>query len=229
MNEERKIKIEKIESQFDNHQKIEDCLKRLTILREAMWNCNAIGLDIETNIAYGNISARLDNKRFLCTATKTSALRKLRPNNYTIVEDYSEKNNVLLYSSNEAEPSVEASTHDGIYRGNNEINCIAHGHLQDIYFNYINNKNGALILDNVEYGSPELRKLSIEQSKLALNHELEEQIYWKGKYGIIIPKQHFNSFFITGKSIEDTLQGFLITFRNSLNNMLNNVNKEFSR
>lgn len=235
MNETRKIQIKRLEdisdaAVSDNLYKIID---KLNILRNSMFRCNAIGIDTETGIPYGNLSARLDGKRFLCTATGTSRFKDIGINEYTIIENYNEDDNTLLYSNifSDVKPSVEASTHDGIYRGNSNINCIAHGHLQAIYFHYLYNKNKALILDNVEYGSQELRQKAIENSKLLLSPSIPEErnyLVQKGKYGIMIPKKHFGAFFIAGETIEDTLEGFLFAFRDSSIGMLNSVNRELA-
>ncbi len=234
MDEKRKIGIRRVDSGFRDYNEIKEIVTKLKSLRDSMLRCNALGVDPERNEAYGNLSFRLNNKEFLCSATGSSRLKDVGNEHYTIIRDF--EKGELVYSNivGDRKPSVESSTHDGIYRGNSKINCIAHGHLHSIYF-YGLGSDKAIVLDDVEYGSIELRELVRNRvrdgSSSVLNINISECRNLNrnlGKYGLIVPKNHFGGFFIVGEDIEEVKEGFFATAQYSAANLLKKINHELS-
>ena len=206
MSELRKIEVkhEKIPGNYNS-----EILKKIKILngvRDLFYKYGVIGLDCDHKEHYGNLSARTKSNEFVITATQTSGLEKIDIDNYPVVSKFKED---ILFSNgiSDNKPSVEATTHLGFYIGNNKIKYVGHGHYPPIYNRYKNLNLEAIVWDEkIKYGSKEIMEKAIEAGSdgRILNNEC---LY--GNWGLIIPKGHFNAFFLVGENAKALSLGFL--------------------
>ncbi len=201
---------------------------RIKDIRRRLKVYSALGEDIDHKEHYGNLSARINSKEFICTATQTSGLPEieLRLKHFPLVTDFRDG---LIYWRGEKEtqkPSVESSTHDGFYRGNSRIMYVAHGHLQSLYDHYQDRPHEALVWDlEITYGSPEIRRKALEDglNPLMLGHDSPY-----GSWGLVIPRGHFNAFFIVGESPKAIQYGFLRAYDSTTFSTHNTITEEFT-
>ena len=213
MVELRKIEVKHEVIASDNYTApMAKTISQLNDVRAILRSFGAMGYDIETKVHYGNLSARIDS-RFICTATQTSGLSFLEMAQYPIVEGL--KGSIVHSKGLDARalPSVECTTHDGLYKCNQRIKCVAHGHMQLLYDYYRERESEAVVIgEEVSYGSMELRERVIAEGgnpALLCHHSPH------GNWGTLVPLGHFNSFFIAGESIPAVRQGFLESLANA--------------
>ncbi len=106
-------------------------------------------------IGYGNVSQRVKSNpnSFVITGTQTGDLEDLTARDYSLVEEYSDKE-FYLRSSGAIKPSSEALTHGTIYNLSPHIGAVIHIHSTDIW-NYMLDGE-YLQTTKVEYGSLEM-------------------------------------------------------------------------
>lgn len=222
MKELRKIDIsEKFINEASYTSEVMEKIEELMNIRKLLRKFQAIGYDCDHNEHYGNLSSRIQNKenKFLCTATQTSGDERLEIAHFPIVYDFHDNRIFWKSIAGGYEPSVEASTHDGFYRGNPRIRYIAHGHFQPIH-KYCQGLDSIVFSEEFRYGTQEIRERALEsgRDKKILQHET---LY--GNWGLIIPKGHFNAFFLVGESAKAVKLGFLYCVAISTCNIYNRV------
>lgn len=109
---------------------------QLTSWRSLLFQLQLLGQNPQLygGLAYGNISQRIawGNDQFWITATQTSHLPVLAPNDYTKVLNAEPLAN-LLFSEGEQQPSSEALTHASVYQANAQAKAVLHVHSPAIW------------------------------------------------------------------------------------------------
>ena len=131
-------------------------------LKEALWyeiekvreSLFALGLIGEKEgIGYGNISQKIDEKRFVITGTQTGYLPSLEAGHYAMIEAYDDAE-FYLKSSGAIKPSSEALTHGTIYNLSPQIGAVIHIHSRKMWDFML--RDDYLRTDDVLYGSKEM-------------------------------------------------------------------------
>jgi hypothetical protein len=107
----------------------------LDIWRTVLFQLGLTGTDPKRygGLAFGNVSCRLEGQSFLVSGTQTGSLKKLRPDDYCIVEKIDIDHNRLV-SRGPIKPSSEALTHGAVYAfGHTGIQCVLHVHSPEIW------------------------------------------------------------------------------------------------
>ncbi len=120
-------------------------------VRERLFALGIIGE--KDGIGYGNISQRLQEKRFVITGTQTGYLDKLQAEHYAMIEAYDDIK-FYLKSSGAIKPSSEALTHATIYNLNEKIGAVIHIHSRKMWDFMLANKYPRT--EDVPYGSIEM-------------------------------------------------------------------------
>lgn len=126
-------------------------LSRLDHARAVLWDKGWIGVTQE-GIGYGNLSQRLDDDRFVVTATSTGHLRNLHPGDYAQVESFDLETNTVD-SFGEKPPSSESMTHGAIYRARSRARFVIHIHHQEL-FRHLLEIGHPNTPEDVPYGTP---------------------------------------------------------------------------
>ena len=119
--------------------------------RERLFALGFIGE--KEGIGYGNISQRLQEKRFVITGTQTGYLDKLQAEHYAMIEAYDDTK-FYLKSSGAIKPSSEALTHATIYNLSEKIGAVIHIHSRKMWDFML--ENNYLRTEDVPYGSIEM-------------------------------------------------------------------------
>lgn len=212
MEELRKIDVHyQVTSRDTYDSAILERVKELNKVRSVLYKAGGIGFDNDSKMHYGNLSGKIDKKRFLCRATNTSGVN---PEREEIGEEFYPivfiNNNPEIYSVGiraDSKPSIEAATHRGFYSGNKDIGCVAHCHHQGIHRYYRGGGKGAIVWgEEVICGSKEIMDAAYNSGKdeRILGNESEF-----GRWGIAVPGGHSNSVFIAGENPNVVLLGFL--------------------
>ena len=208
-----------------------DLIKKLNELRDVMLDPLFGALGIRDNQEYGSLSARLNQDSFLHIAKNTIQLSSLGIEHYPEV-NY-DKNLNLLTSTNikEFSPGIEAVIHDGFYKGNSEIRCIAHGYFSPIHRYYKIKPNEAVVIEEETDNVEEMRGIILKTARdeRILKHNVDDILYNNtGHYGILIQKNDLDGFFIVGENIEAVLSGISISGNKSLGGIMGFFNRVLS-
>ena len=125
--------------------------KKIETTRERLYALKLIG--IKEGIGYGNISQRISQHSFVITGTQTGHLKSLDNRDYSLIEDYNDKE-FFLKSSGAIKPSSEALTHGTIYNLSPNIGAVIHIHSKTMW-NFML-KNSYKKTQNVPYGSTQM-------------------------------------------------------------------------
>ena len=129
-----------------------DKLQRLNHWRNKLFDLGLIGAN-KDGTGFGNISVRLEEKRFLITGTSTGIIRKLTARHYTRVTEFDIDNNSLTcYGPIVA--SSESLTHGIIYGHTSAINAVIHIHNNVLWKQLMHRV--PTTSPNVKYGTPEM-------------------------------------------------------------------------
>ncbi len=222
MNELRRIDVEHKEICCQYPRYILDSVEKLNRLRETLKRFNVIGFDNDHEEHYGNISARVDDSnKFICSATQTGGIDEINEMHYPTITGFLSG---VLYSIgvSNRKPSVEATTHLGFYEGNHLINCVAHGHYSPFYEYYKNREKVAIVLEeNIKFGTFEMKEAARQKG---LDERMLKNKSDYGNWGIVIPKGHFNAFFLVGESVKAVEHGFLTAINEVAIGLVNKVN-----
>lgn len=102
-------------------------------------------------LAYGNVSIKLDDERFLVSGTQTGALPRLRSEHYCVVEQCDLAANRIT-ARGPVKPSSEALTHGAAYQASPAIRSVLHVHCPLLWENA--GKLGLPLTDpDVPYGT----------------------------------------------------------------------------
>jgi len=128
----------------------ESYFKEIEPIRKRLYLLGLVGE--ADGIGYGNVSQRVEDNpnSFVITGTQTGHLEDLTAKDYSLVEEYSDKE-FYLRSLGAIKPSSEALTHGTIYNLSPHIGAIIHIHSSDIW-NYMLDGE-YLHTTKVEYGS----------------------------------------------------------------------------
>jgi ribulose-5-phosphate 4-epimerase/fuculose-1-phosphate aldolase len=125
--------------------------KKIEKTRERLYALKLIG--IKEGIGYGNISQRISQHSFVITGTQTGHLKSLDNRDYSLIEDYNDRE-FFLKSSGAIKPSSEALTHGTIYNLSPNIGAVIHIHSKTMW-NFML-KNSYKKTQNVPYGSTQM-------------------------------------------------------------------------
>lgn len=179
---------------------------------------------IQNNSAV-QVSARLYENSFLYnSAIKTGILQPM-VNPYMLVIDYN-KNSTPI--QNEIKPDENAQVHHSFYESNPNIMSIAYGQFTPIYSSFLIKPQEAVIINESPKNIPKFNKAikASGEDKKILKHEISKVFPDnEGHYGIVIPRLNPHSFFIVGESIDDVIDGLLITISKSLSTARDSVNE----
>lgn len=153
-NERARIKVEHNNTlpreYYSSNERIMKIINELNMLRGDMNDFNALG----NNDRYGEISARVSKRGFICSADNTSNLENLSVEHFPIVSNYNkEENKIYSWGCSEFMPNSRATVHDGFYKGSNKINCVAHGYFFPINRYYAMKQDEAIIIPKHEEDS----------------------------------------------------------------------------
>ena len=209
-------------------EKTKQVIGKLDQLRRIMWEMGAIGV-YPGGEQYGSLSARIQDNFFACPADETSQHSRLETDQYLMVTWDEQMNKLSSVRRRDLQASPEMIIHDGFYRGNPRIQCVASGHFLPINHHYSRAPQKSIFLQGEN-----LLKLR-EAAKLAgsderiLMHNADEILFNNGgHYGIALPRGDKHGFYIAGESIEDVISGLLISGNSSLGGMMNFFNRELS-
>lgn len=131
-------------------------LAELDAWRSWLFRLGLTGLDPARydGLAYGNVSRRLDGRRFLISGTQTGGIERLGPAHYCEVVDFDTGRN-LIVAAGPIRPSSEALTHAAAYQAADSIRCVLHGHSPDIW-NRAESLGLPVTDPAIAYGTPEM-------------------------------------------------------------------------
>jgi len=146
-------------------------VEELNLWRDRMYEKGLIGM-YPDGIGFGNISMRLDERRFLISGTATGGLAILNGSHYSVVSDYDLSTNSLTCEG-PVKASSESLTHAAIYECSSTTNAVIHIHHLKAWKELIHvlPTSGA----EVPYGTPEMAneiKRLFEESSLKLEKVL---------------------------------------------------------
>jgi len=140
--------------------------EEIEVVRKRLFAMKLIGE--KEQIGYGNISRRIDNKRFIITGTQTGHLPNLTAKHYAQIDDWNDET-FTIHSSGAAKPSSEALTHATIYNLSPDIKAVIHIHSKTIWDFMLEKEY--LFTANVPYGSKEM--IEAVKNLYKNNHPLE--------------------------------------------------------
>jgi hypothetical protein len=133
-------------------------LAELDAWRGLLFRLGLTGQDAERygGLAYGNVSRRLDSRRFLISGTQTGGIERLGAEHYCRVAEFDTDRN-LIVAEGPIRPSSEALTHAAVYQAVGSIHYVLHVHSPEIW-----RQAGRLGLPTtppgIAYGTPEMAK-----------------------------------------------------------------------
>jgi len=167
----------------------QDIIEEIDFWRRKCYEKSWIGM-YSNGIGFGNISMRLDESRFLISASATGSLQAINSSHYAIVEDFDLQKN-WIRCSGERRASSESLSHAALYR--KDVYRIIHIHSSKIWNKW---KNSAFTTDRkVEYGTPEM---AIELMRC------QNQI--KEDYGVIVMGGHPEGIIAYGKDFSQVFE-----------------------
>lgn len=167
--------------------------------RQLLYEQRLIGYDEEHQVAYGNISKRVDLNHFFITGTQTGGIPVLEEKHYSKVIFCDLENN-RLYCIGKARASSEAMTHFMVYSLANSFKAVIHIH----HFKMWSVLKDSLPTSspNVPYGTPEM---AIEVNRLYSETNLSES-------RIMIMAGHKEGILVFGETLEETYQTLMNHF-----------------
>ena len=153
--------------------------------RNKLYNLGLIGA-YNNGIGFGNISIRHNNSSFIISGSATGNLNTLNESHYTLVSEYSLRNNALTCKG-PIKASSESLTHAAIYECSPESNSVIHVHNFSLWKELLNKI--PTTKKEVEYGTPEManeiKRLfsegTVNTKKIIAMHGHEEGILCFGK------------------------------------------------
>jgi len=173
--------------------------ERLDLLNRWAWIFSQLNLAPEhLEGAYGNFSYRNQGASFIITKSRMIPSRKLKSENYSLIEDFDAKTNTFMISG-ASEPSSESFLHDCIYRQYANVQAILHGHFE-LFSTWASALEIPVTPSFYEYGTPALAQSALEIISAANQ--------------LILLKDH--GFVAIGESVASTGCLVLKTFRKML-------------
>lgn len=110
------------------------CLAKLDAWRTLLFRLGLTGHDPQRygGLAYGNVSVRLEGRRFLVSGTQTGAIPQLAAEHYCRVLGFDTGQNRIV-AEGVIHPSSEALTHAAVYRASEAIRCVLHVHAPELW------------------------------------------------------------------------------------------------
>ena len=209
-------------------EKTQQAIGKLDQLRRVMWEMGAIGV-YPGGEQYGNLSARIQDHFFVCPADKTSRHSILRTDLYLVVIYDELMKNLNSLERREFQAPPETVIHDGFYRGNPRIQCVASGHFLPINYHYSRTPQKSISMQGENLLELREAAKSAGSDERILMYSVDEILFnGGGHYGIALPQDDKHRFYISGESIEDVVSGLLISGNRSLGGMMNFFNRELS-
>lgn len=102
--------------------------------RRVLFHLRLTGMDPScyVGLAYGNVSQRLSNGKFVISATQTGGMKHLEPEHYCLVERVDLATNLVI-ARGRYPPSSEALTHAAVYQASPKVRAVMHGHCPEIW------------------------------------------------------------------------------------------------
>ncbi len=122
-------------------------------IRKRLFDLGLIG--VREGVGYGNVSRRLDETRFVVTATQTGHLPRLDGFGYALVERCDEAA-FRIESRGAARPSSEALTHAAVYTLDPAIGWVIHIHSMRLWRYMLQHDYPTTA--EVPYGTPEMAR-----------------------------------------------------------------------
>ena len=115
-----------------------------------------IGQDSERyeGYAYGNMSARINDGKFIISGTQTGGQDRLTSSHYVVIDNCNIQKN-YVHSHGPIKPSSECMTHAAVYTASPLVKAVTHVHSPEIW----NHADllGLYVTDNtIDYGTPEM-------------------------------------------------------------------------
>jgi ribulose-5-phosphate 4-epimerase/fuculose-1-phosphate aldolase len=134
---------------------------RLDALNRWAWIFSQLNLAPEhLEGAYGNFSYRNRGTSFIITKSRMIPSRRLKPENYSLIEDFEAKTNTFLISGAN-EPSSESFLHDRIYRQYADVQAILHGHFE-LFSTWASVLEIPVTQSFADYGTPALAESALD-------------------------------------------------------------------
>lgn len=201
---------------------------KLDQLRRIMREMGAIGV-YRGGEQYGSLSARIQDHFFVCPADETSRHPKMKTDQYLVVTYDEQMKSLNSLAKEDLQAPPEAMIHDGFYRGNSRIQCVASGHFLPINYHYSKTPQKSISIQGENILKLREAAKSAGSDERILMHNVDEILFNRGgHYGIALPKDDEHGFYIAGESVEDVISGLLISGNTSLGGMMNFFNRELS-
>lgn len=162
----------------------------LIYFRNKLYNLKYIGFNKKLNVSYGNISFKIDSKRFIITGSQTAIIKKIKDRHFSLVIDYDIKKN-LVQCSGEVKASSESLSHAAVYESDNKIMCVIHIH---------NNK----LWNKWKYTYPSVDE-KISYGTVEMAYAIKD-IVKNNKTNIIVMKGHKDGIIVYGENIKNTFK-----------------------
>ncbi|MEM1988360.1 MAG: class II aldolase/adducin family protein [Candidatus Woesearchaeota archaeon] len=162
-------------------------LDDLILYRKKLMDLKLIGM--KGNVGYGNISKRVDEKRFIISATKTGDIYEATKQDFTLVT-FADIDNNIVYCEGLKKASSETMTHAAIYYANDHIKYVIHIHSIELWKHYYNML--PFTSEKAQYGTVEIAK--------EIYHVVKNI---KSNKGIVLLKGHEEGLISFAETIEE--------------------------
>lgn len=179
------------ESELDS----EEGISEINFAREKLYALGWIGV-LPDGIGFGNISLRRNGNEFLITGTQTGAIEKLDRRHFSLVTNYSVKENSITCIG-PLKASSESLTHAMIYECSPETKAVIHIHNSEMWNKLLN--KAPTTNANAEYGTPEIAN---EIRRLFSDSRVKQE-------KIIVLGGHQDGILAFGKNIKEALNVIL--------------------
>lgn len=104
--------------------------------RTLLFRLGLTGVDPERygGLAFGNVSQRVEARRFIVSGSQTGGIPRLNPAHYSLVDDWN-LDEYWMAVQGPILPSSEALTHAAIYEADPRITAVLHVHSPEIWLN----------------------------------------------------------------------------------------------
>jgi hypothetical protein len=155
--------------------------------RQVLFQLRLIGLDPNrySGMAYGNVSQRLADGKFVISATQTGGRKHLGLEHYCLVESADPIANQVVARGCHP-PSSEALTHAAVYQASPQAMAVVHGHCPEIW--RLGERLGLKVTRPADYGTP------------AMAEAVREQVRNRPAQGIIVMRGHLDGVLAYAKS-----------------------------
>lgn len=130
----------------------DDLMPELMHWRDKMYDVGLIGFYEQFQVGYGNISIKTE-KGIIISGTQTGHMPALRPEYYTLVDNYTIDQN-KLHCIGPVKASSESLTHAAIYECDPTIKAVVHLHHDPIWERELSRLPTSSV--NIPYGTPEM-------------------------------------------------------------------------